>query len=104
MVFQALYDLVEAQFSAKIKKPKTHNGGKYINKVLTGFIETMCIINTLSVLFAYESNGRPEYMSGMIVTIVQLMTVDCANRISQALWAEPCSTAVHIENRHHIGL
>jgi transposase InsO family protein len=90
---------VETQFSAKIKKLKTDNGGEYVNKEMTAFLEIKCIIHDLSPPYAYESNGRPERMNRTIVMIVRLMTLDWAYIIPRALWAEMCSTAVHIKNR-----
>jgi hypothetical protein len=32
MIFQMIYNLVEIQYSAKIKKLKTDNRGEYVNK------------------------------------------------------------------------
>jgi hypothetical protein len=44
MVFQIFYNLLETQYTAKIKKVKTDNRGEYINKVMTAFLETKGII------------------------------------------------------------
>jgi hypothetical protein len=90
--------LVEIQFSAKIKKLKSDNGGEYINKEMTTFLETKGIIHDLSLLYTYESNGLPEQMNCTIVMMVRSMTLDCADVILQALWAEAYSTAIHIKN------
>jgi hypothetical protein len=38
-------------------------------------------------------------MNHTIVTMVRSMTLDCADVIPQVLWAEACSTAIHIKNR-----
>jgi hypothetical protein len=44
MVFQTFYDTVETQFSAKIEKLKTDNGGVYVNKETITFFEIKSII------------------------------------------------------------
>jgi hypothetical protein len=93
-----VYNLVETQFSAKIKKLKTDNGGEYINKEMTAFLETKGIIHDLSPPDAHESNGLPEHRNRTIVTMVRSMTLDSAVMIPQALWAEVCSMAIHIKN------
>jgi hypothetical protein len=98
MVFQTFYNLVETQFSTKIKKLKTDNGGEYVNKEITTFLETDGIIHDLSTPYAHESIGLPNYMNRTIVTMVRSITLYCADVIPQALWAEACSTAIHIKN------
>jgi hypothetical protein len=40
MIFQTFYNLVDIQFSAKIKKLNIDNGGEYANKEMTAFLET----------------------------------------------------------------
>jgi hypothetical protein len=77
--------LLEIQFSAKIKKLKTDNGGEYVNKEMTTFLEIKGIIHDLSPPYAYKSNSLPEHMNRIIVTMVRLMTLDCADVIPQAL-------------------
>jgi transposase InsO family protein len=98
-VFQMFYNLVETQFSTKIKKLKSDNGGEYVNNKITAFLEMKGIIHNLSPPYTHESNGLPERMNGTIVTMVRSMTLDYADVIPQALWAEACSTAIHIKNR-----
>jgi hypothetical protein len=66
---------------------------------MTAFLETKSIIHDLSPPYAHESNGLPERMNRTIVTMVRSMTLDCADVIPQALWAESCSTAIHIKTR-----
>jgi hypothetical protein len=66
---------------------------------MTTFLEIKCIIHDLSLPYAHESNSLPECINCTIVTIVRSMTLDYADLIPYALWAEPCSTAVHIKNR-----
>jgi transposase InsO family protein len=78
---------VETQFSAKIKKLNTDNGGEYLNKEMTAFLEMKGIIHDLSPPYAHDSNGLPERMNRTIVTMVQSMTLDCVDVIRQALWA-----------------
>jgi hypothetical protein len=90
---------METQFSAKIKKLKTNTGGEYINKEMTAFIEMKGIIPDLSPPYAHDSNGLPECMNRTIVMMVRSMTLDSADVISQALWAEMCSMAIYIKNR-----
>jgi hypothetical protein len=90
---------VEIQFSAKIKKLKTNNGGEYVNKEMNAFSETKGITHDLSPPYAHDSDYLPEYMNHTIVMMVRSMTVDCADVIPQALWAKVCSTAIHIKNR-----
>jgi hypothetical protein len=99
MVFQILYNLVERQFSAKIRKLKTDNGGEYVNKEMTAFLETKGIIHDLSPLYAHESNVLPERINHTIVTMVRSMILDFAKVIPQGLWAEACSMAIHNQNR-----
>jgi hypothetical protein len=70
MIFQMFYNLVEIQFSAKIKKMKTDNRGEYINKVMTAFLKTKGIIHNLSPPYAHESNGLPEHINCTIVTMI----------------------------------
>jgi transposase InsO family protein len=53
MVFQTFYNLVETQYSTKIKKLKTENGGEYVNKEMTAFLEMKCIIHNLSPPYVY---------------------------------------------------
>jgi hypothetical protein len=48
-VFQIFYNLVETRFSAKNKKLKTDNGGEYVNKEMTVFLEMKGIIHDLSL-------------------------------------------------------
>jgi hypothetical protein len=98
MVFQMFYNLVEIQFSAKIKNLKTDNGGEFVNKEMTTFLEIMAIIHDLSQPYAYKSNSLPDCMNHTIVTMVQSITLDCNNVISQVLWAEVYSMAKHIKN------
>jgi transposase InsO family protein len=98
-VFLTFYNLVETQFSAKIKKLKPNNGGEYVNKEMTAFLEIKGIIHNLSTPYAHESNGLPECMNRTIVMMVRSITLDYADVISQALWAEVCSPAIHIKNR-----
>jgi transposase InsO family protein len=73
-VFWIVYNLVEIQFFAKIKKLKTDNGGEYVNKEMTAFLETKGIIYDLSPPYAHESNSLAEWMNCTIVTKVQSMT------------------------------
>jgi hypothetical protein len=68
-IFQTFYNLVETQFSAKIKKLKTENGGEYVNKEIVAFLEMKGIIHDLSSPYGHESNGLPEHMNGTIVTM-----------------------------------
>jgi hypothetical protein len=90
---------VEIQFSVKIKKSKTDNGGEYVNKEMIAFLEIKGIIYDLSLPYVDESNGLCEGMNCTIVTIVRSMTLDCADVILSVLWAEACSMGVHIKNR-----
>jgi transposase InsO family protein len=89
---------VEIQFSAKSKKLKTDNGGEYVNKEMTAFLEIKGIIHDLSPPYTHESNVLPERMNRTILMMLRSMTVDCANMIPQVLWAEVCFTAIHIKN------
>jgi hypothetical protein len=91
--------LVKRQFSAKIQKLKTDNGGKYVHKEKTVFLEIQGIIYDLSLPYAYKSNCLPECMNCAIVIMIRSMSLDRANVIPQALWAEVCSMAVYIKNR-----
>jgi hypothetical protein len=99
MVYLTFYDLVEIQWSAKIKKLKTHNRGEYVYKELTTFLEIKDIIHVLSPPFIYQSNSLHEHINHTIVTMLRLMTLDCADVIPQGLWAEADSSAIHIKNR-----
>jgi hypothetical protein len=76
--------MVEIQFSAKIKKLKPDNGGEYVNKEMTAFVESKGIINDLLPLYAHESNGLPEHMNCTLVIMDRLITLDCAEVMSQA--------------------
>jgi hypothetical protein len=89
---------VKIQFSIKIKKLNTDNGGEYVIKVMSSFLQTKGIIHDLSPPYVYESNSPPEHVTCTIVTIVQLFTFDCPNMIPQELWAKVYSTAIHIKN------
>jgi hypothetical protein len=89
---------VETQFSAKIKKLKTDNGDEYVNKAMTAFLELKAIIHDLSPPYAHDRNGLPEPMNRTIVTIIRLITLDCADVIPHTLCGEACSTAEHIKN------
>jgi hypothetical protein len=88
---------VETQYSAKIKKLISDNGGEYINTEMTTFLDTKGIIHELSPPYIHESNGLPEHMNCTIVTMVRSMTLNSADMIPQALWAEACSMAIHIK-------
>jgi hypothetical protein len=96
MVFQIFYNLVETEFSVKIKTLQTDNGSEYINKVMTTFLETQSIINDLLSPYAHQSHRLPKHMNYTIVTLVRSMTLDYANAISQAPRAEACSIVIHI--------
>jgi hypothetical protein len=93
-----MYNLVETQFSAKIKKLKSDNRDKYVNTEMTTFLKKKGIIHDLSPPYTHESNGLPKQMNHTIVTIVRSMTLDYADVILPALWAVACSTAIHIKN------
>jgi hypothetical protein len=45
---------VETQFSAKIKKLKTDNGGEYVNKEMTAFLE----IKALSMTYHHHMHTK----------------------------------------------
>jgi transposase InsO family protein len=60
MGFQTFYNLVETQFSPKIKKLKTDHGGEYVNIEMTVFLKTKGLIHNLSPPYAYERNGLPD--------------------------------------------
>jgi hypothetical protein len=90
--------MVETQFPAKIKKLKSENGGEYVKKEMTTFLETRGIIHDLSPPYVYESNSLSECMNRTIVMMISSMTLECADVITQALWAEVLSTAIHIKN------
>jgi hypothetical protein len=98
------YNLVETQFSAKIKKLKTDNGGEYVNNEITAFLEMKGIIHNLSPLYIHESNGLPERMNRIIVTMVRSMSLACADVISQALCAEAYSRLYTLRTAYHIVL
>jgi hypothetical protein len=89
---------VDTQFSGKIKKHKTDNGGEYVNKEMTVFLEIKSIIHDLLPPYEHKSNGLSEHMNRTIVTMVRSITLDYADVIPQALWTEACSTAIHIKN------
>jgi hypothetical protein len=82
MVFQISYNFLERQFSTKIKKLKTDNGGEYVNKEMTAILESKGNIHDLSLPYSYESNGPPKHMNHTIVIIGQLLTFNNANVIS----------------------
>jgi hypothetical protein len=65
---------------------------------MTAFLDIQGIIYDLSPPYAYKSNSQPEQLSHTIVTIVRSMTLDYADVIPQALWAEAYSMAIHIKN------
>jgi hypothetical protein len=94
-VFQIFYNLVELQFSAKIKKLKIDNVREYVNKEMTTFLEIKTIIYILSLPYGYKSNRLPEHLNRTILTIVRSMTLDSADVIPQGLCAEGYSTAIH---------
>jgi hypothetical protein len=89
---------VEKQFAAKIKKPKTDNGGEYVNKEMIAFLIIKSIIHDISPPYADKNNGLPKHMNRTIVTMVRLMTLDYTDMMPQALWVQAYSTAVHIKN------
>jgi hypothetical protein len=93
-----VHNLLEIQFSAKIKKLNTDNGGEYLKKVMTAILKTKGIIHDLSLPYTHKSNSKPEGITQTIVTMVRSMMLDCANMISQALWAEAYSTPIFIKN------
>jgi hypothetical protein len=97
-VFQTFYNLVEIQFSGKIKKLKIDNGDQYVNIDMSGFLEMKGIIHDLSPLYAHQCNGSCEHMKVTIVTIVSSVTLDSADVIPQVLCTEVCSIAIHIKN------
>jgi hypothetical protein len=98
MIFQMFYNLVDTQFSTMIMKLKTDNGGEYVNKDMTAFLEIKGIIHDVSPPYTYDSDDLPEPMNRTIITMVRSMTLDYANVIPQALWAKAYSTAVYIKN------
>jgi hypothetical protein len=65
---------------------------------MTAFLEMKDIMYDLSLLYSHESNGAPEYMNHTIVMIVRSMSLDGDDVITQPLWAEASSTAIHIKN------
>jgi transposase InsO family protein len=65
-----VWNLVETQFSTKIKKFKSDNGGEYVNKDVSEFLAGKGMIHELSPLYAHESNGLSERMNRTIVTMV----------------------------------
>jgi hypothetical protein len=69
-VFQIFYNVVETQFSAKIKKLKTDNRGEYVNKEMIAFLETKNTIHNLSPPYTHNSNGLLECMNHTIVMII----------------------------------
>jgi hypothetical protein len=73
--------LEEIQFSAKIKKLKTNNGGEYVNKEMTVVLEIKGIIHDLLPPYAHKTSNLPERMNRTIVTMDRFMTLDCADMI-----------------------
>jgi hypothetical protein len=53
-----------------IKKLKPDNRGKYINNNLIVFLKIKGIIDDLSLLYVYETNGQSELMNQIRVIIV----------------------------------
>jgi hypothetical protein len=76
---------METQFSAKIKKLKRDNRGKYLNKEMTAVLKRKGIIHDLKLPYANESNGLPEHINHTIVTMVRWMILIYANVSLQVL-------------------
>jgi hypothetical protein len=98
-VLRDFWNLVETQFSTKIKKFKSDNGGEYVNIDVSEFLAGKGTIHELSPPYAHESNGRPEHMNHTIITMVRTMTVDVNDELPLGLWAEPALTAIYLQNR-----
>jgi hypothetical protein len=75
-VLRDFWNLVETQFSTKIKKFKSDNSGEYVNKDVSEFLGGKGMIHELSPPYAHERNGLPERINRTIVTIVRTMTLD----------------------------
>jgi hypothetical protein len=65
---------------------------------MTAILETKDMIHDLSPPDPHKSNGFFEHMNRTIVMMVRSITLDYADMIPQALWAEAYSTAIHIKN------
>jgi hypothetical protein len=70
------WNLVETQFSTKIKMFKSDNGGEYVNKDVSEFLAGKGTIHELSPLYAHKSNSLPKRMNRTIITMVRTMTLD----------------------------
>jgi hypothetical protein len=69
---------------------------------MTAFLETKGIIDYLSLPYVHESNSLPEHMNYTIVTMVRSMTLDCADVISQAVWAEAYSQLYILRTAYYL--
>jgi hypothetical protein len=75
-VFQTCYNLVEKQFSAKIKTLKIDNRGEHLNNKMTAILETKGIIHDLSLPYAHKCNDLPNHINRTGVMIVRSMTLN----------------------------
>lgn len=86
---------VQTQFSAKIKRWRTDNGGEFINQTVSTFFRKKGIVHEKTPPYEHERNGTAERFNQTLTTMARALIMN----LGLSLWAEAIATACYLKNR-----
>ena len=95
--FRDWKNLVENQFSVRMKILRTDNGGEYTSNEFKNYLKDQGIRHETTIPKTPEQNGVAERMNRTLVETVRSMISDA--KVPKSYWAEALNTAVYLRNR-----
>jgi transposase InsO family protein len=97
IMLRAFFNHVERQFSKKIKRIRSNNGGEYISNKLKDFLLMSGVIHELRLPYSAVSHGFAERFNQIIITIARSMSMAAPD--VPCLWGESINMAPYLKNR-----
>lgn len=95
--FRNFKAMVENETNKKIKTLRSDNGGEYVNKEFSKFLEENGIHHQLTVAQTPQQNGKSERANRTVVEMARCLLI--SSGMPDFLWAEAVNTAVYLRNR-----
>jgi hypothetical protein len=96
-VFCNFKALLENQFGKTIKALRTDNGGKYVSKQFSDYLEKNGIEHRMAVPYNPQQNGLAERVNLSLCEMARCQMYEA--KCSKRMWAEAINTVTEIKNR-----
>ena len=95
--FVKFKNMIENELDAKIKNLRSDNGGEYVSKQFSDFLESNGIKRQLTMAKTPQQNAISERLNRTLLESCRTMLKDAC--LPKKFWAEAMNTAIYIRNR-----